>query len=151
MVVKISVFIVTRFTCGIYIRCFFGAVFTSYSFASLKHGAGEYTVAVVGSSLFNRGPLFLGPIYGAIRERELRGEFLCEFYFFFHVHTYADIRNGVFRNNVTDHRQTDRKHKYRVFESSKFPMRFSPFTGMTQSSFQTERRLQFCTTDIEVW
>jgi len=85
LVIKISVYCYE-----IYLRYTF-AVFSPLFLLLLirfEREVGEYTIAV-GSSLFNRGPLFLGPIYGAIREKELRSEFLCSFYFFFSTYTLA--------------------------------------------------------------
>lgn len=101
----------------------------------LEREVGEYTVAVVWSSLLNRGlPFSRADLRRDIRERELRGEFLCAFYLFFpHAHTYARTPETAYPATML--RITGRLAGNINIEPSKVrssEIRFTPFTGATQ-------------------
>jgi len=66
------------------------------------------------------GPFFSDRFTARYARRNYAANFYARFIFFFpRTHTCARTSETVFRNNVTDHWQIGRKHKYRPFESLK--------------------------------
>lgn len=123
----------------IYIRCFFAVVLLLL--VRFEREVGEYTIAV-GPRFLTAGPFFSGRFTARYARRNYAANFYTRFIFFPRTHLRADIRNCVSRNNVTDHRQIGRKHKYLPFESSKSEY-VSPLLRERPNPFRAEWRLQF--------
>lgn len=122
-------FIVTRFTYGIYSLFFSAAVFTPLT--SLHSNAKS-----VSTPLRSSGPRFLtaGPFFTGRFTARYAANFYAHF-LFFHVHTHSKTAYSATMLRITG-REAGRKHKYRYLRKFEAPNTFPPFYGSDPTLFR---------------